>query len=194
MQDSLPNRRFDSYTFTASASGCTTVTLTSPGTTLYVAAYGAGGYVPATPMINYLADPGTSAASSSFSFNAVGGQNYTIVVHEITASSGATPVNYKLNVSGPLQDACLLPTAANGSIAGRTLSADGASISNAIVILTDGNGRLRSARSNSFGYYRISNIPADFDYVFSAKAKGYIFPSRGLDVTEDMTGVDVIAQ
>jgi len=194
LQDSLPNRQYDAYTFTASTSGCTTVTFTTPVANLFVAVYGAGGYVPGNPNANYLADPGTSSTVSEFSFNAVGGQTYTIVVHEITPSSGSIPANYTLNVSGPIQGVCLSPTAANVSVIGRTMTANGRSIANALVTLSDAGGNSRSARTNTFGYYRIDRISVGVEYILSANAKQYTFVPRVLNVNEDLTGVDLIAQ
>ena len=104
LQDSTVGRRFDAYTFTASATGCVMVTLTNPnGTTLYVTAYNGGGYVPTSITSNFLADPGTSAATSTFSFDVTAGQQFTVVVHEILVGGGS---NYTLNVSGVIAGVC----------------------------------------------------------------------------------------
>jgi len=94
-------RAFDAYTFTNSnaASQCVTVTMTAPnGINMYVAAYNNGGFVPATPNTNYLADQGSSAATQTFSFDAPAGQNFTIVVHEVNPG-GAVGSSYNLSVS-----------------------------------------------------------------------------------------------
>ena len=98
LQTAAGSRRYDSYRFTASRSGCVTVTLISPSTALFVAAYGSGGFVPATPDLSYLADPGLSQPRSIFTFEVVAGQRFTIVVHEVE-NGGGQGTNYTLRVA-----------------------------------------------------------------------------------------------
>jgi hypothetical protein len=99
-------RRYDAYTFTALSSGCFTVTVTQSGTALYSAAYSSGGFVPATPSANFLADPGSSTATMTYSFNVTAGQNFTVVVHDVTPPAGVGQ-NYTLNISGaPVAGSC----------------------------------------------------------------------------------------
>jgi Subtilase family/FG-GAP-like repeat len=103
LNDSTVGRRFDAYTFTASTTGCITITLNSTGTTLYTAAYNSSGYVATNPNANFLGDPGTSSPTSSYSFDVMAGQQFTVVVHEITVGVGG---NYTLNVSGVIAGVC----------------------------------------------------------------------------------------
>src|SRR6185295_14123152 len=78
-QDNLPNRRYDSYTFTntSNAPACVTVNLTSScGLNIFGVAY-LGSYNPANIQQNYLADNGSSfAATGTFSFNVPAGQTF----------------------------------------------------------------------------------------------------------------------
>lgn len=105
------DRRFDAYTFTALNTGCFTVTMSSTnGSNLFSAAYNNSGFVPANPNTNFLADPGTSAASVTYSFNVSAGQKFTVVVHEVTPA-GAIGSNYTLGISGPVTGACLVDAA-----------------------------------------------------------------------------------
>ncbi len=106
-------RRYDAYTFTntAATAVCITVTLTTPqndaASGLYAAVYDAGGFVPATPNIHYLADSGlvgvpNTTTPATFSFLAPAGQPFTIVVHEVGVGggTGAGLGAYSLNVTG----------------------------------------------------------------------------------------------
>ena len=104
LQDSATGRRYDAYTFTASAAGCITVTVNTANVLLYTAAYN-GNYVPTAIQTNYLADPGTSSASMVYSFNVTAGQQFTIVVHEVTAAT-AIGQNYTLSLTGPVARTC----------------------------------------------------------------------------------------
>ena len=93
-------RAYHAYTFTNSnaASQCVSVTLTTSAVSLFSVGYTSGGFVPATPNSNYLADPGTSNLSTTYSFTAPAGQPFTVVVHEVN-TGGATGQAYTLNVS-----------------------------------------------------------------------------------------------
>ena len=87
------------------------------------------------------------------------------------------------------------PTAANISISGRILSANGTGIFRAQVSITGTNGETRTAISNSLGYYEFSEIAVGQTYVITALHKRYQFepPTRVLNVTEELTNVDFTA-
>ncbi len=104
LQDSATGRRYDAYTFTASEAGCITVTVTTANSLLYTVAYN-GNYVPTAIQTNFLADPGTSGTSMVYSFNVTAGQQFTVVVHEVTAGA-AVGQNYTLSLSGPVARTC----------------------------------------------------------------------------------------
>ena len=91
-------RQFDLYRFIASRSGCVTVSLSQELTSFFVVAYNSAGFVPATPDLNYLADPGVSSRNSKFSFEVTALQEYTVVVHEVN-TGGAFGANYTLRVT-----------------------------------------------------------------------------------------------
>ncbi|MFO1351645.1 MAG: Calx-beta domain-containing protein [Gammaproteobacteria bacterium] len=97
LNDATVVRRYDAYVITPSQSGCVTFTLTQPTTTLFF--YAVSNFVPATPGVNYLADAGASAATTSFSMNVTAGQPFTLVVHEVNANGGLN-TTYSINVSG----------------------------------------------------------------------------------------------
>ncbi|HKG21263.1 MAG TPA: HYR domain-containing protein, partial [Blastocatellia bacterium] len=108
------NRQFDAYTFTTcfnSAPSCVTVTLTGANAiNLFTAAY-SGSFNPANLAQNYLADPGSSAASRTYSFSIPAGQQtFTVVVYDVppglATPSGST---YSLAISGGCIGACGTP-------------------------------------------------------------------------------------
>jgi CSLREA domain-containing protein len=86
------------------------------------------------------------------------------------------------------------PTAASVSISGRILTADGRGLQNALVILTDAAGNMRSARSSSFGFYRFEGIAAGQVYVVSVESKRSRFTPRVVNVTENLSDLDFIAR
>ncbi len=108
-------RQYDAYVFTAVTSGCVTVTLSGTNAiNLFSAAYNNAGFDPSSITSNYLADPGSSAASRTYSFNVTAGQTFTIVVSEVN-SGGGIGVGYTLDVSGvvlvPCDNSNHVPTA-----------------------------------------------------------------------------------
>lgn len=199
LQDATIGRRYDAYTYTASTAGCVTVTITpSNATALYSAAYNNSGYVPTSITSNYLADYGvTTAGTISYSFNVTAGQQFTVVVHEITVGGGIG-VNYTLNVSGPIAGACtaFAPSAATATVSGRVLSANGRGIYNATLRLSGGNlVGTKYAQTNPFGYYRFQDLDVGQTYVLSVGSKRYTFanPTRIISLNEELTDANFMA-
>jgi len=64
-------------------------------------------------------------------------------------------------------------TAADVSIGGRVLTADGRGVSKAFITLTDPAGESRSAVTNPFGYYRFENLPVGQAYILTVRSKRY---------------------
>ncbi len=89
----------------------------------------------------------------------------------------------------------LVPTAASASITGRVLTSGGRGVSRASISITDSDGQIRYATSNSFGYYRFDNLATGQNYVISVRSKRYQFgnPTQSIFVGEDLTGVDFTA-
>lgn len=190
LQDSTAGRRYDAYTYTASADGCVTVTIvpTDPSG-FYSAAYN-GSYDPTNIRTNYIADYGvTTPGTLTYSFNVTAGQQFVVVVHEVNVG-GAAGDTYNLNVSGPILNACTI----NASISGRAATADGTPISNALVGVFDGKTLIHSTRTNTFGYYRIENIPIGEKRVVSATSKEYSFEPQFIDIFGDLTNVNLTGQ
>lgn len=88
------------------------------------------------------------------------------------------------------------PTAANASISGRVITADGRGITNVWIIISGGSlSQPRTIRTSSFGYYRVEDLPAGETYVLEIRAKRYSFtnPTRIISLTEDASEQNFIA-
>ena len=89
----------------------------------------------------------------------------------------------------------LYPTAADVSISGRVLTADGRGIVNAIVTLRNQAGEIRTVQTGSFGYYAFDGVASGQDYVISVISRRFRFeqPERLISVADDITGLDLTA-
>jgi hypothetical protein len=87
------------------------------------------------------------------------------------------------------------PTAANITIGGRVLTAEGQGIRNVTVTLTDGSGTIHTTVTGTFGYYNFAEIEAGQTVVISVTAKRYAFsqPSVVLSVTENVSEINFIS-
>ena len=72
----------------------------------------------------------------------------------------------------------LSPTAANVSIGGRALTANGQGISRAVISMTEASGNQRFALTNSFGYYRFADVPAGQTYILRRIQHDSFLPTR----------------
>ena len=88
-------------------------------------------------------------------------------------------------------------TAANASISGRAITADGRGIINVWITISGGNlSQPRTVRTSSFGYYRVEDLPAGETYVLEIRAKRYSFtnPTRIISLTEDASEQNFTAE
>lgn len=138
----------------------------------------------------------TADSVTIFGTPSIGGQfNISIGISDSNpfAEMNAAPqVANALTQVLPLQIA-FAPTAANVSISGRVLAADGNSIRNATVTLTDANGTTRTARSNAFGYFRFDEIESGQTVTIGVISKRFQFLSQILTINEDITELNLTA-
>jgi len=87
-------------------------------------------------------------------------------------------------------------TAAQVSISGRVLTADGRGIRNVQVTLVDSAGQTRVSNTTTFGYYHFNNIPAGEICVVSVSAKKYTFSqsSQIVSASDDITDINFLAE
>ncbi len=193
LQDAVAGRRFDQYTFTASADGCVTVTVSSSNIqALYSAAYN-GTYNPANIQTNYLADFGViSTGNIQYSFPVTAGQQYVVVVHEVNLNGG-NGVNYTLTVGGPRANGCGAPYSQTGEVTGRVLDRNSRAIARAIVTISDGGGFSQSVYTNTFGYWRFTGLPPAA-YTITTQARRYTFSPVVVNVSGNLSGVEINPQ
>ena len=191
------NPRYDAYVFTAVNSGCTTVTLTggNGGSTGLFAVLYNGAFNPAVLNANYFADLGASPATgltTSFSFNAVAGNPYTLVISEVTPNTTQT---YTTTVTGPAMTTCNFagPTVASVPVSGRVLTSTGMPIGKTGVTMQDGSGNVYYAMTTPLGYYNFPDIPVG-TYVIGVSSKRYNIPAQIVNVTDTVTDLNLIAE
>jgi hypothetical protein len=82
------------------------------------------------------------------------------------------------------------PSAANASISGQVHNGSGRTLPRATVVVTDLQGRVKAAITNSFGHYRVDDLRSGGTYIVHALAKGYEFEPITVSLTDDLTGID----
>ncbi len=88
----------------------------------------------------------------------------------------------------------LAPTAASVSVSGRVRSPTGKGLTNTFVTMTASNGESRSIRTNSFGYYRFTDVGVGETYVFDIKSKQFQFTPQVVSVADELTELNFIGQ
>lgn len=88
----------------------------------------------------------------------------------------------------------LTPSASNISISGRVLDHSGRGVRGATVRAYDSEGNLKTALTNSFGFYRIEGLAAGQGYTLEARAKGLTFGQRFIIGDDDLTGIDMMPE
>jgi len=137
---------------------------------------------------------GPEASYGIFRRNA-NGTTDSILCSGLCADTGANTLGPTVSVSdfSRWSGAALAPSAAGVDVSGRVLTPNGAGLRNAIVVMTDSRGVTRSVRSSSFGYYRFDDVRAGETYVISVNSKRFIFTPRTIQVVDEVTGFDMVA-
>jgi hypothetical protein len=87
-------------------------------------------------------------------------------------------------------DVTIGPTAASATISGRVLTSKGRGLPGVMVVLTNQNGEVKSAMTNPSGIYRFVDIEVGENYFISVKSKRYVFATRSVFFTEELTDID----
>jgi subtilisin-like proprotein convertase family protein len=84
------------------------------------------------------------------------------------------------------------PTAANASITGKVVTPSGRRISRATVkLIGTSNSQVYRAATNSFGNFRLNEIPVGETYILSVEHKSYRFDNRTITLQEDLEGLEI---
>ena len=83
-------------------------------------------------------------------------------------------------------------TAADVSVSGHLLDANGAPISRVTVSITNSQGAVvKTATSDESGAYTLTGIQSGSTYIISASSKGWSFTPRTLNLLDDVTGFNL---
>ncbi len=96
---------------------------------------------------------------------------------------------FVVSVQGPSPAA-----AVNVSVSGRVTTSGGRAVYMARVTMNDGQGNIRTAITNPFGYYRFTNVLSGTTYNMGVGSKEYTFASRDVTVNDNVTDVNFVAQ
>jgi hypothetical protein len=115
----------------------------------------------------------------------------TVAQVRTALNSGNVPANWLANNTNPsgftLPTGCsylAAPSAANASISGRVLTANGIGIRNAAVIVTGGNlPGPRFATTGTFGYYNFEGLEVGQTYVVTVQSKRFAFLTPDIILT-----------
>lgn len=108
--------------------------------------------------------------------------------NDAAANLAITSAAGNFNVTGP--------TAAEVSITGRVLTADGQGIRNVRLTLTALDGTRRTVTTGSFGYYAFDGVEVGQTYVLEVASKRYTFANttRVLNLQDHVSGLDFTAE
>lgn len=129
-----------------------------------------------------IASGGGTSAGGAFTVEGTAGQSAAGVVQ------GAP-----FSISGGFATPAFAPTAAAASVSGRVFTPYGRGLANAFVMLTDGNGQTRAARTSTFGYYRFNDVETGQTYIFEVRSKRYQFAPQVVTITEDLEDLNFTA-
>ena len=132
----------------------------------------------------------------SFQRNISAFAGLTVRLRFRTTNTANLPGPGQLEIDGvSVQAPGLIPTAANVSVGGKVITAEGAGISRSTVTLTNSAGVSRSATTNSFGNYRFDEVPAGETYILTVNNKKYFFADspRVLNVQDNLADIDFVA-
>lgn len=88
------------------------------------------------------------------------------------------------------------PTAGEASISGRVTTASGVAIRGAYITLQGADGTLKTAITNSFGYFNLKGLDVGETYVVSVSARRYTFKNStiAVNLSDNFTGLNFVAE
>lgn len=85
----------------------------------------------------------------------------------------------------------IMPTAANVSISGRAVTADGRGITNLNVRLTKADGTIQTAKTSAFGYFQFDEIEGGQTVILQISGKKYVFSNstKIISLTDNVSDI-----
>lgn len=117
-----------------------------------------------------------------------------ITTNAANSSGGSTPDEWIGINNVSFSSSVLAPTAANVSVGGRVMNEQGYGVGRAVVSMFDMEGGVRTVRTNQFGYFRFTDVPAGRTYVVEVASKQYHFPSQIIAVNDELWDLNFVAQ
>jgi hypothetical protein len=113
--------------------------------------------------------------------------NWLVCMFDFVATDGGTVTSTSIQFAAP--------TAAGSSISGRVVDSGGNGISGAVLTVTDSTGTPRTARTNSFGYYRLNDLPSGQTYILTITSRRHQFenPERVINLIDNIADFDFVA-
>ncbi|MBS1795411.1 MAG: carboxypeptidase regulatory-like domain-containing protein [Acidobacteria bacterium] len=154
------------------------VVVMNNGTTANTAQIPVGAYFADGTVLNDVIGGGGNNFAPAATYTVTGG---TITV-TVPARSSAIVSNF-------------VPTAAGVAIGGRVTDAKGRGLTGVRVSLTDARGAVRTATTNSFGFYGFKDVPAGETLIVNAQSKRLRIenPTRVLTVDQEQFDIDFTA-
>jgi len=119
------------------------------------------------------------------------GGHYTVTSTATRLDAVGTPTQ----TSEFSENVTLFPTATTVSISGRVISQKGGGLAQATLTLTDSEGNVRRAVTNTFGYYKFDDVEAGATYILAVDLTKYRFNDspRVIMADDELTNVDFVA-
>jgi CSLREA domain-containing protein len=104
-----------------------------------------------------------------------------------SGTPAANPINGLFSVLGP--------TAASVTVSGKVTNNQGRGIRNVLITMTDSQGRVQTAQTTAFGYYKFESVAAGETVTITAKARRFRFNQSSIVRTtnESITDADFVS-
>ncbi len=154
-----------------------------------------GGVTQTDLTLTYLdSDVPASANENAFSFI----RRSAMTNQYIAPSSSNTATNtFTLNGVNSFSDWTLganAPTAAGVSVSGQVVNSGNVGISNALLTIQSSSGEIRSAKTNSFGYFTFEDVMVGETYVITVTAKRYSFSTSVISLADVIDNLIITAK
>ena len=146
-------------------------------------------YTHTAPLINDGDGPPSDLFRINFTAFAANGTSTPITITDLQVMEFAVPGTV---IPGTITIGAT--TAADTTISGRVTTQSGRPISGARVALLNDAGSVSFALTNPFGYFRFEGVPTGETYVVNVLSKRYTFQSRVINVGEEVTSLDFVAE
>ncbi|MCA1590671.1 MAG: carboxypeptidase-like regulatory domain-containing protein [Acidobacteria bacterium] len=83
---------------------------------------------------------------------------------------------------------------ARGEVSGRVTTPEGTGLRNALVILTDKSGIIKTTLTGSFGFYSFPDVPVDATYVIRVESKRFSFKEKSVKVEQALSDLNFTAE